>query len=91
MSEWDGEVQEEVRRLTIAQEKRVLNMNALLRKRANLHQVFEIKRAISHGDIIDAKMYWSEFTQDEQRALWVAPTKGGIFTTAEREALHHKR
>ena len=29
---------------------------------------------------------WGEFTEDEKRALWVAPSKGGVFTTNERAA-----
>jgi len=27
---------------------------------------------------------WGEITNDDKKALWVAPSKGGIFTTAER-------
>lgn len=30
---------------------------------------------------------WGELTEDQKRALWVAPSKGGVFTTAERTAL----
>ena len=26
------------------------------------------------------------FTEDEKRALWIAPSKGGVFTTSERAA-----
>lgn len=33
---------------------------------------------------------WRQIPQDAQRALWVAPTKGGIFSTAERETIHGK-
>lgn len=29
---------------------------------------------------------WGEFTEDEKRALWIAPSKGGVFTTSERAA-----
>lgn len=35
-------------------------------------------------DYSTAKEAWSELEESEQRALWVATTKGGIFTTAER-------
>lgn len=30
---------------------------------------------------------WNDFSEAEQRALWLAPTNGGWLTTAEREAL----
>lgn len=30
---------------------------------------------------------WSEIPQADQMALWLAPTKGGVFTTAERNAI----
>lgn len=30
---------------------------------------------------------WGEIPQDDQMALWLAPTKGGCFTTKEREAI----
>lgn len=30
---------------------------------------------------------WRALTADDQQALWLAPTKGGWFTTAERDAL----
>ncbi len=33
---------------------------------------------------------WGEIPQHDQMALWLAPTKGGIFSTAEREALKTK-
>lgn len=30
---------------------------------------------------------WGEIPQSDQMALWLAPTKGGVFTTAERNAI----
>ena len=30
---------------------------------------------------------WGEIPQDDQMALWLAPTKGGVFTTAERNTI----
>ena len=30
---------------------------------------------------------WGESSDDDKRALWLAPSKGGIFTTAERKDL----
>ena len=31
---------------------------------------------------------FSEISNEEREALWLAPSKGGVFTTAERAALH---
>jgi hypothetical protein len=30
---------------------------------------------------------WGEISKEDQQALWIAPSKGGVFTTAERAAL----
>ena len=64
----------------------------LLRKhnealRNNFLSVYVVKQAIADKDFGIASEAWGELTQDEQRALWVAPTKGGIFTTDERATM----
>lgn len=33
---------------------------------------------------------WAEIPQDDQLDLWLAPTKGGIFTTEERRAIKER-
>lgn len=33
---------------------------------------------------------WREINEKDQMALWLAPTKGGIFTTAQRDAIKNK-
>lgn len=33
---------------------------------------------------------WGEIPQHDQMALWLAPTKGGVFSTAERDAIKTK-
>jgi len=33
---------------------------------------------------------WREIPEDDQMALWLAPTKGGVFTTAERKAIKER-
>lgn len=43
-----------------------------------------IKEGIETGNLSMAVEAWSELTQDEQDSIWVAPTKGGPFTTHER-------
>jgi len=30
---------------------------------------------------------WGEISNEDKQALWLAPSKGGVFTTAERAAL----
>ena len=47
-----------------------------------------IKNGIATGQHSIAAEAWFELTEEVQRALWVAPSKGGIFTTQEREIMH---
>jgi len=49
--------------------------------------VAAIKQAIQDESWDTLAEAWEELTNDEKKALWVAPSKGGIFTTAERKAL----
>ena len=46
-----------------------------------------IKKALQEEEFDLAKEAWQELSDDEKRALWRAPTKGGIFTTIEREQI----
>lgn len=46
-----------------------------------------IREGIDSGDYIKAAEAWYELDQDTMRALWVAPTKGGPFTTKQREIM----
>jgi len=55
--------------------------------RDNLPSILAIKNALSEDAYSTAKECWQELSEDEQRALWVAPTKGGVFTTQEREKM----
>lgn len=55
--------------------------------RDHLPSIIAIKGALDLGDYSTAKEAWNELEQDEQRALWVAPSKGGIFSTHERELM----
>lgn len=43
-----------------------------------------IKEGIECGDLELAARTWFSLTDEHKRALWVAPSKGGPFTTAER-------
>lgn len=46
-----------------------------------------IKNGLADGDLAAAAEAWFELTEDEQRSIWAAPSKGGPFTTEERLAL----
>ena len=43
-----------------------------------------ISGAISSGDYSMALEFWNELSDKEKTEVWVAPSKGGHFTTAER-------
>lgn len=49
-----------------------------------------IKDRIKADDAAAAASEWRQFTQAEMEALWLATSKGGIFTTREREYLKEK-
>ena len=46
-----------------------------------------IKESLSQGDLSTAAEAWFELTDDEKHSIWVAPTKGGPFTTEERATM----
>lgn len=51
--------------------------------------VAAIKAALSNEepDMYAVAEMWGEIPQEDQMALWLAPTKGGVFTTAERNTI----
>jgi len=53
----------------------------------NFMSIYEIKYGIAAGDLYRAGEAWFELPKETQNALWVAPTKGGIFTTTERKVM----
>lgn len=55
--------------------------------RENLEEIYQIKEALANGNIEVAVAGWFDFPQPVQSTLWVAPSKGGIFTTWERECI----
>lgn len=55
--------------------------------RSNLDYVLEIKAAISKNDLTYGAQLWWELDEETQSYLWKAPSKGGIFTTREKEAI----
>jgi hypothetical protein len=84
---WSGDVVNDSHNLTNTQVIRLMKMTELLRWIPNISQVYEIKLAFFDEREDDAKALWSDFSEEEQVILWVAPTFGGIFTTEERKRL----
>lgn len=63
------------------------HMAAVLR---NFPSIDAIKAYLAEEDYRAAALCWYELDEDTMRDLWLATTKGGVFTTAEREALKTK-
>ena len=53
----------------------------------NFWDVAEIKQAIKEDDLMTAAGLLADMSEEVMTALWVAPTKGGIWTTAERDLM----
>ena len=49
-----------------------------------------IKQGIAEDDLSTASEAWFELTNDEKTSIWCAPSKGGPFTTKEREVMKSK-
>jgi len=63
----------------------IMRHNAALAN--NLQSVTYIKENIAKGDMLAVAEGWNELDNDTKEALWLAPTKGGVFTTEERQLL----
>jgi len=64
---------------------RLIRHNEALRD--NLASVCAIQEALIAGDLSTAAEEWFTLADDVKSALWVAPTKGGIFPTKLRELM----
>ena len=73
----------------VAEEIEKSNIEKLRQATYKKHKasVDAIKEAISNGDISSAAEAWFELEKEEKESLWVAPSKGGVFTTQEREII----
>lgn len=49
--------------------------------------LYVVQTALSILDYSVAKESWNEISEEDQRKLWLATTKGGILTTKEREQI----
>lgn len=63
----------------------LLRHNAAIRD--NWQAVSAVKQAIEAEDYVFLAEIWLNLADDVKDSLWLAPTKGGIFTTKEREVL----
>jgi len=50
-------------------------------------EITNIKQSVANEDFDEAYTCWRELPKDAQSMLWVAPTKGGVFTTDERKVI----
>lgn len=55
--------------------------------RDHLPSILAIKEALAMNEYSTAYECFAELDPDAVKALWVAPTKGGIFTTGERQQM----
>jgi len=62
-------------------------MKAMHKLQPSIHA---IKQGIASGDLGSASEAWAELTDDEKQSIWVAPTKGGPFSTEERKTMQTK-
>ena len=63
----------------------ILKHNDVVRE--NIDSIYFIKEYIKTGDVAGVAQIWLELSNEIKEALWVAPTKGGVFTTEERAFL----
>ena len=89
--DWSEKVVVEKSLLDASQFERLLAQSKLLREEPwVLITVCNIKDAINNGDDMGKSEAWSELEVEQQNALWLAPTYGGLFTTEERKQLRLK-
>jgi len=59
----------------------LLNYNAAIRE--HIASISAIKEALANSDLETAAEEWGQLNEEEQRSIWKAPSKGGMFTTQE--------
>lgn len=65
----------------------LMKHNEALRNPVVLMAVAQIKESLASDDYAYAAQVEAELEPEERTALWVAPSKGGVFTTDERTKL----
>ena len=63
-----------------ATERLVAHNRAVVR---NIDSIYAIKTHIANNELVEALQVAADIDGDEKKLLWIAPTKGGIFTTHE--------
>jgi len=63
----------------------IINHNNYVRQ--YLTSIICIKESLAINDYSTAAEAWRELSEDVQRGLWMAPSKGGIFSTEERSKI----
>lgn len=53
----------------------------------NADSLILIREGIAEGDLTKAAEAWDELDNETKQDLWLAPTKGGVFTTKERATM----
>lgn len=53
----------------------------------NMAEIIDFKNAVDEGDLLTASGIWYDFSEEDQQTLHLAPSKGGILTTKQREIL----
>lgn len=56
----------------------------------HMRSILAIKDLIEADDLYGAAQVWDELTDSEQKSIWAAPSKGGPFTTREREIIRNE-
>lgn len=64
---------------------KLLRHNEVVRE--NILTILEMKQCLGNDDLHGAYELRAELSDEEVTALWVAPSKGGIFSTKEREQM----
>jgi hypothetical protein len=69
------------------QDSRLMRHNLALRD--NIQAVAAIKELLDFENYLEALEIWCLLSPDTQNDLWVAPTKGGIFTSVQRNQIRY--
>ena len=70
-----------IQQTAINASEELLNYNAAIRE--HIASISAIKEALANSDLETAAEEWGQLNEEEQRSIWKAPSKGGMFTTQE--------
>jgi hypothetical protein len=84
--EMDG-VREEVEQEAGPDRKLAECIRAMRRNAESIAAIVHGLESGEHEGLRDAATAWFELDAEDKKALWIAPSKGGLFTVGERELL----